>query len=442
MRLFAVVPRGDVDEIRAKRSPCTLAIALILALVASPGAAARADEAIAQAGDVFNSNGGGGYGSGAGNARGRSGDDVYCQQTPDGKVIPQPYGGTRRNIPCGPNFQRNPPQDQRPPQDAEEEPQESQEEEPQDGENASQDDCTGPSPPSWCLPPNTKFGGCVDKPYDVRDDVPGASKELRYALGFERGFAGCLEEQANVRNLAIAALASKVKAIAAMLVVAVAPGVIDGVLHPPGLSTKENPYESGKDEGGRLCEWALKVSPVLLARCPARGGARGAAAACTEAEMSSGAAIAAAAVAAEGPKRFDCFPCTMAWLRGEPYTPPADGGTPWTLEEITALFKDRYREMTPQGPALPCWREGAQAKGIPGSMSPVGIETEMRLAGDGAKGVVFIVDPMSGEIGHVFGVKTVGTGKDAKVKFWDEQQQMDGALWFKPGAWIKLYRIQ
>jgi hypothetical protein len=292
------------------------------------------------------------------------------------------------------------------------------------------------------MPPNTKFGGCVDKPYDIRDDVPGASRELRYTLGFERGFAGCLEEVTTVRNLAIAALASRVKAIAALLMVAAVPGVIDGVLHPPGVSTKENPYERGRDEGGRLCTWALKVSSALLARCPARGGSAGAAAACTEAEMASAAGTAAAAVAAEAPKRFDCFPCTMAWLRGEPYTPPADGGTPWTLAEIIPLLKERYGEMTPQGPALPCWRESAQAKGIPGSASPAGIETEMKLAGDGAKGLVFILDPMSGEIGHVFGVKTVGNGRDAKVTFWDEQQQMDGALWFRPGAWIKLYRIQ
>ncbi len=436
MRLFAVVRRGDVDGICTKRSPRTLPIALILALVASLGAPARAGEVIAQVGDVFNSNGGGNDSQGGG-ATGGGGDDVYCQQTPDGKVIPQPYGGTRRNIPCGPNFRRNPPQDQPPPQDRQD-----QQDEPQEGENASQDDCAGTDPPSWCLPPNTKFGGCVDKPYDVRDDVPGASKELRYTLGFERGFAGCLEEQATVRNLAIAALASRVKAIAALLMVAAVPGVIDGVLHPPGVSTKENPYERGKDEGGRLCTWALKVSPALLARCPARGGSPGAAAACTEAEMTSAAGTAAAAVASEAPKRFDCFPCTMAWLRGEPYTPPADGGTPWTLEEIIPLLKERYGEITPQGPALPCWREAAQAKGIPGSASPAGIETEMRLAGDGAKGLVFIVDPLSGEIGHVFGVKTVGNGRDAKAIFWDEQQKMDGTPWLRPGVWIKLFRIQ
>jgi hypothetical protein len=292
------------------------------------------------------------------------------------------------------------------------------------------------------MPANTKFGGCVDKPYDVRADVPGASKELRYTLGFERGFAGCLEEQATVLNLAIAALASKVKAIAALLMVAAAPGVIDGVLHPPGVSTKENPYERGTDEGGRLCTWALKVSPALLARCPARGGSPGAVAACAEGEMTSAAGTAAAAIAAEAPKRFDCFPCTMAWLRGEPYTPPADGGTPWSLSEIIPLLQERYGELVPQGPELRCERMSAQAKGIPYSMSPAGIETEMRLAEDGAKGLVFIIDPVSGDIGHVFAVKTVGRGKDASVIFWDEQLGTDGRRWLKPGSWITLYRIQ
>ena len=67
----------------------------------------------AQPGDVFSS------GSppnpyGGGNTTRRTGkqanqdDSVYCQQTPDGQVIPKPYGGTRRNIPCGPNFVQRP----------------------------------------------------------------------------------------------------------------------------------------------------------------------------------------------------------------------------------------------------------------------------------------------------------------------------------------------
>lgn len=50
------------------------------------------------AGVEYNDTGNGAIGDG----------DVYCQQTPQGQVIPRPYGGTRRNIPCGPNFQRPP----------------------------------------------------------------------------------------------------------------------------------------------------------------------------------------------------------------------------------------------------------------------------------------------------------------------------------------------
>ena len=42
--------------------------------------------------------------------------------------------------------------------------------------------------------------------------------------------------------------------------------MIDGVLHPPGTSLNPNPYERGQEEGERLCEWGLKVSPALVAR--------------------------------------------------------------------------------------------------------------------------------------------------------------------------------
>ncbi|MEP7299979.1 MAG: hypothetical protein ABI699_00500 [Caldimonas sp.] len=57
-------------------------------------------------GDVFSSSGSP-QRPGGGNTTRRTGkqaiqdDSVYCQQTPDGRVIPKPYGGTRRNIPCG-----------------------------------------------------------------------------------------------------------------------------------------------------------------------------------------------------------------------------------------------------------------------------------------------------------------------------------------------------
>src|SRR4051794_21086119 len=73
-------------------------------------------DALAQTGDVFSSGSGesarGAAGGSGGNTTRRTGkqatqdDSVYCQQTPDGRVIPQPYGGTRRNIPCGPAFNK------------------------------------------------------------------------------------------------------------------------------------------------------------------------------------------------------------------------------------------------------------------------------------------------------------------------------------------------
>lgn len=70
---------------------------LLEAFAASPAAAQ----------DVFSS-GGGGFDGGVGPRSSRptgkqavQDDSVYCQQTPEGTVIPKPYGGTHRNIPCG-----------------------------------------------------------------------------------------------------------------------------------------------------------------------------------------------------------------------------------------------------------------------------------------------------------------------------------------------------
>ena len=82
-------------------------------LALAAGLAVSRVPAFAQ-GDVFSS-GSPSTPYGAGNTTRRTGkqavqdDSVYCQQMPDGRVIPQPYGGTRRNIPCGPNFVQRPP---------------------------------------------------------------------------------------------------------------------------------------------------------------------------------------------------------------------------------------------------------------------------------------------------------------------------------------------
>ena len=89
------------------------ALAFALAFV-SPVSLITADALAAQTGDVFSSGSGAGARGSGGNTTRRTGkqatqdDSVYCQQTPDGRVFPQPYGGTRRNIPCGPAFVQQP----------------------------------------------------------------------------------------------------------------------------------------------------------------------------------------------------------------------------------------------------------------------------------------------------------------------------------------------
>jgi hypothetical protein len=298
------------------------------------------------------------------------------------------------------------------------------------------------------MPPTQLFGAppkqnCTSQRTDSFADVPNAAASLRYSLGFENGFKNCALAQLTVQNIAVAALAAKFQQVAALLTVLAAPSVVDGVLHPPGSSDNPNPYLRGTDEGGRLCTWMLKVAPAAVARCPAAAApAATVPATGSLSSLTSGLSQAMGAVAGEAPKRFDCFLCTLAWLKNDAYTPPAGGGVAWTLAQIEQFLTVQYGEVVPQGPALPCWRQAAQAKGIPGSMSPVGIDAELKAAGDGAQGFIFILDPLSGSIGHVFGAKMNGPSSTGEVMYWDEQQQMPGQWWFTPGQWIAFYRTQ
>ncbi|MBX3329665.1 MAG: hypothetical protein KF722_04630 [Nitrospira sp.] len=116
-------------------------------------------------------------------------------------------------------------------------------------------------------PSGDVFGSDCPADYSNRD-IPGASDEGRYALGFSQAIRQCMAEQVTIENLAIAAFAAKSKRIANLLRIAATPGAIDAVLRPPGSSPESNPYRRGKAEATRLCEWGLKVSPVLVARCP------------------------------------------------------------------------------------------------------------------------------------------------------------------------------
>ena len=269
-------------------------------------------------------------------------------------------------------------------------------------------------------------------------DRPGLTPQMHYALGFSQAARKCVADTVTIENLALATAAAKVKEIAAILMVVAAPQVIDGVLHPPGDSPDIDPYLRGREEGKRLCEWGLKVSPVMVARCPAKSPAKSLT--CTAAQAQNGYGIAEHQVQANEPTRTDCFPCSLSWVLGEHYTPPPRGGRTWDLfADIVPLLKQRFGNLVPQGPELPCWRQLAQSKGLPGSMSLRGIEQEMLAAGDGAKGVM-LWKGAGEEAGHVIAVKNVG----GEVQFWDQQQLMDGRQWFSmlEGQWITFYRVQ
>jgi hypothetical protein len=303
--------------------------------------------------------------------------------------------------------------------------------------------CDNPDAPAWCRAAQK----CVNAPYDVRADVPDAAPQERYILGFERGFATCLENQATVQNIALYALAARFRAIGAILQIMAAPAAIQGVLNPPGVSPNPNPYLRGKDEGFRLCDWALKVSPIMVRRCPSqvptRIGPSEPSGSCIAEEPGFGSSTPFPA------KRVDCVPCTLAYLEGRPYTPPPAGTTPTPVSTLMVELRTRFGNLVPQGPPLPCWRMKLQANGLAGESTPTQIEAEMKAAGPGAKGIVFY-NVAGDPVGHVFAVENVpvydpATGKFIdEVKFWDEQQNMDGRLWFSnPNiAWWGIYRIK
>jgi len=205
------------------------------------------------------------------------------------------------------------------------------------------------------------------------------------------------------------------------------------MIQEPSEIPSADPYQIGRFEGKRFCNWELAWNGAILPgpkKKPDNGGS-----AMPGVEETFGSAGA----------RNDCFQCTLAWLEDRPYTPPPGGGRAADLErEIEPLLKKNWGGQKLQGPPVPWWQQEAHVKGIPTSMSEVGIVKQMQAAGDGAKGIVFMKNPLTGEIGHIWGVKTVGSGPNAKVIFWDAQQQMDGQLWFPGnlGAWITFYRIQ
>ncbi len=115
------------------------------------------------------------------------------------------------------------------------------------------------------VPGGTNDNACL--PDYANTDKPGLSPEMHYMLGFSQSARKCIADTATLQNLALGVAAARFKQVAAILLVVAAPGVLDAAIHPPGYSKNPDPYRQGREEGKNLCEWGLKVSPALVARC-------------------------------------------------------------------------------------------------------------------------------------------------------------------------------
>jgi hypothetical protein len=135
------------------------------------------------------------------------------------------------------------------------------------GSKSTSDICRK-SPQSYtCLygHPEVLPAGSVDcVPDYANTDKPGLTPQMHFALGLSQSLRQCVADQATLQNLTLGILAAKFKQVAAILLVVAAPGVIDGVIHPPGVASNPDPYLEGREEGRLLCAWGLKVSPALL----------------------------------------------------------------------------------------------------------------------------------------------------------------------------------
>jgi hypothetical protein len=262
----------------------------------------------------------------------------------------------------------------------------------------------GPSPEA---PAN-----CTPDFYDR--DVPGADDEWRYVLGFEQEVRRCLKAQVNAENLAVFAVASKVRQIGALLAIAAAPGAIDAVLHPPGSSPNPDPYLKGKEEAARLCEWALKVSPVVVARCPAKGTVR-------------------AIPAPRLPPRQTAAQLLsdLSWLRGINPT----GNRNNCGNTVLAVEQALGGRGVPSAPPMSCGTPTTQIESLLGTnFGPISeaaqINNTIFHAGEGARGVVFARPPPGKNEGHFFNiVRHAGDvllldGQLGRQVSWAEYRQM------------------
>jgi hypothetical protein len=275
---------------------------------------------------------------------------------------------------------------------------------------SSPDTGDGDEAPPWdVLPVDPQVGQCPVG--QVYKDIPDASPELRYSAGFSHSFyKRCFFDLLTVQNLTIAALAKKYQAVQAGLYALAAPGVIDAVIHPPGVSANPNPYLRGREEGARLCEWALKVAPAALARCRPKGRPE------------------------TGPKNplppYAAALVNLNWLRGlNPTRSNLNCGQ--IVVAVDAILSGRWAGPAPPGSCAGT-TVGELQSILGGKFGPyrtaVDIESSILSAPEGARGVVLAETP-KGHV-HYFNVvrflnqTVLLDGQAGKVMSWNAYKAM------------------
>jgi Papain fold toxin 1, glutamine deamidase len=138
--------------------------------------------------------------------------------------------------------------------------------------------------------------------------------------------------------------------------------------------------------------------------------------------------------------RNNCFPVALAqdheWATGQRRILSLSAGDPPTsATDIIAALRQHYGCERPHG--LDPSRLELHRQGLPAAMTRIDIEQDLRRAGHGTRGFVF-VDGVNGpeEPGHIFNAVNAA----GQLFFWDAQCESDGSFWFDTAAVVYFYR--
>jgi hypothetical protein len=138
--------------------------------------------------------------------------------------------------------------------------------------------------------------------------------------------------------------------------------------------------------------------------------------------------------------RNNCFPVALAqdheWATGQRAILSLSAGDPPTsATDIIVELRRRYGSQSPNG--VDAFRLELHRNGLPTVMTKADIEQELRRAGHGTRGFVF-VDGVNGpdEPGHIFNAANAA----GRLLFWDAQREIDGSLWFDKAIVTYFYR--